>query len=92
MSATDSSSPRRHVVEIQQFKFVPAKLEVAPGDTIVWINRDIVPHTVTAANESWDSETINKDGEWQTVVRSEMSGDYYCRFHPIMKAQFVILQ
>ncbi len=82
----------RHVVEIVKFKFVPDKLEVAPGDTIVWINKDIVPHTVTAADKSWDSTTIKKSGEWQTVVSADMPGAYFCRFHPTMKAQFTLRQ
>ncbi len=87
-----SSAADRHVVEIVKFKFVPDKLEVAPGDTIVWINKDIVPHTVTAADKSWDSATIKKAGEWQTVVRDDMPGTYFCRFHPAMKAQFTVRQ
>ena len=90
--AADEPAPRRHVVEIQKLKFVPANLEVAPGDTIVWINRDIVPHTITATDKSWDSKTIKKAGEWQMVVKGGMPGTYLCRFHPVMKAQFSIIQ
>ena len=82
----------RHVVEIVKLKFVPARLEVAPGDTIVWINKDFVPHTITAADNSWDSGAIEKSGEWQTTVRSGMPSDYFCRFHPAMKARFTIKQ
>ena len=90
--AADNSTPRRHVVEIQKLKFVPATLEVSPGDIIVWINRDIVPHTITATDKSWDSKTIKKAGEWQMVVQADMPGSYLCRFHPVMKAQFSIVQ
>ena len=90
--AADNTAPRRHVVEIQKLKFVPEKLEVSAGDTIVWINRDIVPHTITAMDKSWDSKTIKKAGEWQTVVQADTPGAYFCRFHPSMKAQFTIVQ
>ena len=44
----------RHVFEIVKFKFVPAQLQVAAGDTIVWVNKDIVPHTITSTDKSWD--------------------------------------
>ncbi len=91
-NAADKSSPRHHVVEIYKFKFIPAELETSPGDTIVWKNLDIVPHTITAADKSWDSGTIKKAGEWQTVVRSEAPGAYFCRFHPAMKAQVTFLK
>jgi len=90
--AADNSTPRRHVVEIQKLKFVPAMLEVSPGDTIVWVNRDIVPHTITATDKSWDSKIIKKAGEWQMEVQGDTPGSYLCRFHPVMKARFTIVQ
>ena len=38
--------------------FHPEVLEVQRGDTVVWINRDIVPHTATATRKSgWDTGT-----------------------------------
>ena len=37
---------QRHVVEIRNLEFTPKELTV--GDTITWINYDLVPHTVTA--------------------------------------------
>jgi plastocyanin len=85
--AADMANARRHVVEIHQFKFVPAEVKVAPGDTIVWVNRDFVPHTATAADKSWDSGTIKPDGRWQITVRGKMGDAYYCHFHPAMTAR-----
>ena len=41
--------PQRHVVEIRGMAFHPEALEVRRGDTVVWINRDMVPHTATTA-------------------------------------------
>ena len=43
--------PQRHVVEIRGMAFHPEVLEVRRGDTVVWINRDIVPHTATATRK-----------------------------------------
>src|SRR2546423_277336 len=37
-------------------EFHPAVLTVAAGDTVVWVNRDIVPHTATATGGTkWDT-------------------------------------
>ncbi len=90
--AANNASPRRHVVEIHKFKFIPADLEASPGDTIVWMNRDIVPRTVTGTDKGWDSGTIKKEGQWQIVVHGDTTGAYYCRFHPAMKARVRIDQ
>jgi len=43
---------RRHRVTIQGLRFTPADVVAAPGDTVVWVNRDLVPHTVTAKDKS----------------------------------------
>lgn len=81
---------KEHVVEIRNLEFSPKELAVAPGDTITWINYDIIPHTVTAVDESWDSDLIKAEGKWQTVVTADMDENYFCRFHPNMKATLSI--
>jgi plastocyanin len=79
-----------HKVEIVKFTFTPAKLEVRPGDTITWLNRDIVPHTATALDKSWDTGTIEPGKTKSLVVTDRMSGRYYCRFHPKMTADITL--
>jgi plastocyanin len=37
-------------VEIREFKFEPETLTVHEGDTVVWKNDEIVPHTATAVS------------------------------------------
>lgn len=76
-----------HTVEIRKFKFVPAQLTVRVGDSIVWINRDIAPHTATATDGSWDTGTIRKDESITTTVSSAITGSYYCRFHRSMRGE-----
>lgn len=78
-----------HTVEILEFTFVPQRLKVAPGDKITWINKDIVPHTATALDESWDSGSLEQ-GQRQTLTVSDgMRGTYFCRHHPSMVAELV---
>ena len=77
---------QRIVIEIRGFKFVPERPAVSPGDVVVWRNMDIVPHTVTAQGDSWDSGLIKAGEEWETEITGEMVPAYYCRFHPSMIA------
>ena len=88
--SAETPMPRTHRVEIRQFQFVPDVLAVAPGDTIDWINLDIVPHTVTALDGSWDSQNLDAGAQWSTEVVASMSGAYFCRYHPSMVAVFMI--
>jgi plastocyanin len=79
-----------HVLEIRNSQFTPAEITVNVGDTIKWINRDIVPHTATADDKSWDSKLIGSGEEWELVVKTNMSTSYFCTFHPGMKAKIQI--
>lgn len=49
---TDSSTPAEHehlvVVHMtDDMRFVPEQLEIAAGDTVVWVNDGAMPHTST---------------------------------------------
>lgn len=89
-SAAPERAPRRHVVEIRGFEYVPQTLEVAVGDTVVWVNRDFVPHTATATDSTWDSGDIARDGSWSYVPRERGRQEYLCALHPTMKGSFTV--
>ncbi len=82
--APATGSAETHIVEIRGMAFTPSALEVAVGDTVTWINRDVVPHTATAADGVWDSGSLKQGEEWSLVVESPGSVDYRCTFHPQM--------
>lgn len=79
-----------HHIEISNFDYQPSSLRVRPGDTITWINRDIAPHTATAADDSWDTGAIRTDEAVSLEVTPDMVAAYYCRFHPMMTAELAI--
>jgi len=83
-----SPAPRTHVVEIRGFLFSPAQLSVMEGDTVVWKNADILPHTATSGS-AWDSGSIPGGGEWRWVA---VKGDfpYLCAFHPTMRGELTV--
>ena len=83
--------PQRHIVEIRGMAFHPEELEVRRGDTVVWINRDIVPHTATATQKSgWDTGTLlqGKRGHYVTFQRGE--DPYFCKLHPVMPGKLIV--
>lgn len=91
LSGSAKANTGDHLVEIRGFKFSPDKLRVRAGDRITWSNRDIAPHTATANDESWDTGEIKKGETKSMRVTSGMSGGYFCRFHPQMTAELVII-
>jgi plastocyanin len=83
-------APRSHTVEIRGFAYVPAALEVTVGDTVVWINRDVVPHTATRDGRSWDSGSLKTEQSWRLVAALRGSQPYYCTFHPNMRGAIAV--
>jgi plastocyanin len=67
----------------------PAEVSAKVGDTIEWVNRDILAHTATARNGDFDVMLpATKNGSF--VLKKAGTIDYYCRFHPNMKATLVV--
>ena len=88
--AVAEDNPRVHTVIISEFKFTPEALHVNPGDKIVWINQDIVPHTATAVDRSWDTGAIGTHERKEIVVTKTQTLDYFCFYHPMMTAQLLL--
>jgi plastocyanin len=72
------------------------KLEVSPavasakvGDTVEWINNDALVHTATARNGDFDV-TLPPSKTVRSILRKAGTVEYYCRFHPNMKATLKI--
>lgn len=76
--------PETHVIEIKQMKFVPDQITVQPGDSIKWINKDIVSHNVAEEeSELWKSNTLETGDTFSIKVNKTAS--YLCTLHPVMK-------
>jgi plastocyanin len=84
--------PRRHVIEISAMQFSPSVLEMHRGDTITWINRDLVPHTATAGGTkpAFDTGAI-AGGDSAIIVIGAVGGEYLCRLHPVMTGKLVVV-
>jgi len=83
--------PQTHTVEIRGMEFHPAALTAAVGDTVVWINRDIVPHTATAKGSAgWDTGSLVASQSGRYVVRHNGVAHYACTFHPTMHGTLTV--
>jgi plastocyanin len=76
-------------IVMQNLDISPAEVSAKVGDTIEWTNKDIVAHTATARNGDFDvALPPNKTGSF--VLKNAGAVDYYCRFHPNMRASLKI--
>jgi plastocyanin len=90
LPAAALAAGKTHTVRMEGIKFVPERLEVAAGDTVVWTNKDVVPHTVTASETHVESGEIAPNKSWRFVAKRKGEMPYICRLHPGMKGLLVV--
>ena len=75
-------------VTIDKLVYSPAEVKAKVGDTVEWINKDVVAHTATVKGE-WDVMIPAKKNA-SVVLKKAGDVEYYCRFHPNMKGRISV--
>ena len=83
-AATKHRKPKTYTVVMEAMVFRPAALTVSSGDTIVWVNKDIVEHTATSAAAGFDSKMVRPGQSWKHTVRTRGDFAIVCTYHPAM--------
>jgi plastocyanin len=82
------TKPKLHRVEIRQMQFQPSELTVQKGDTVVFVNKDLVVHDVAEETKAWSSSPLPVGQSYSLVVRQ--SAEYFCSIHPVMKGRLLV--
>ncbi|WP_448954456.1 cupredoxin domain-containing protein [Labrys neptuniae] len=77
-------------VTIDNFTFSPAELTVPPGTTVIWVNRDDIPHTVTETNKVFRSKALDTDDNFSFTFNKSGDFSYFCSLHPHMTGRIVV--
>jgi plastocyanin len=87
LALVTSASAHAATIQITMENLVisPAEATAKVGDTIELVNKDILAHTATARNGVFDV-TMPSKKTVTYVLKKAGTIDYYCRFHPNMKA------
>ena len=76
-------------IVMENLVIAPAEVSAKVGDTIEWINKDVFAHTATARNGDFDV-TMPPKKTATSVLKKAGSIEYYCRYHPNMKATLTV--
>jgi Plastocyanin len=85
-----SAEPATHTVSIESMQFGPDELSVRRGDRVVWVNKDLFPHTVTEDGKAFDSGDIPVGKSWTYVAAAPGRYTYTCTYHPTMKGTLIV--
>jgi plastocyanin len=82
--------PQTHTVVMEGLAYRPQALTVRAGDRIVWVNKDLFPHTATSKPGAFDSGGIAAGESWMLTAAERGSFEYLCTYHPTMKGRLVV--
>jgi plastocyanin len=88
-AAAMPASAETITVTIENLSFKPTEVKAKVGDTILWVNKDVLDHTATARDKSFDIIQTAKKSVSQTLTKAG-SFDFYCRYHPNMTGRLLI--
>jgi plastocyanin len=72
-----------HVVLIDQMKYGPVPA-LKVGDTVLFVNKDIFRHSVTASNNSFSLDLM-PGARGGLRINSAGKAVFYCKYHPGMR-------
>jgi plastocyanin len=88
-AAAAAPAHRDLTIAIAGMHFGPAPAGLRVGDTIIWVNRDIVAHTATARDRSFDV-TVQPRQSVRVTLRRAGTIAFSCRFHPAMQGALAV--
>ena len=84
LASQATAAPHTYTVVIDKLKFGALPPGLHKGDSIVWVNKDMLRHSATATDHSFDVDLLpGKSGK--TVLNKSGAIAFVCRYHPGMR-------
>lgn len=90
---TGTGAAKTVSVDIRNFAFSPAAVQVNVGDTVTWTNYDTAPHTATSdpgAPVQFDTGQLTQGQSGSFTFTTAGTYAYHCSVHPHMTATVVV--
>src|SRR5712692_10706858 len=78
-------------MNMQNFAYQMANIQVRAGTTVTWTNQDNVPHSVTFKNGMKDSGLFYQGQSFSYTFNTPGTYQYYCSVHPYMVATVTVV-
>jgi plastocyanin len=91
-AAMGGRAARTYTVVIDAVKFQPDALTIKLGDSVVWMNKDLFPHTSTSKAGGWDSKPVDPGEQFKFTPTKEGEFPYTCTLHTTMKGTLKVVK
>ncbi len=78
-------------MNMQNFAYQMANIQVRAGTTVTWTNQDSAPHSVTFKNGLKDSGLLYQGQSFSYTFNTPGTYQYYCTVHPYMVATVTVI-
>jgi plastocyanin len=91
-ATTQAAAPAGKVVEVKvdNFSFSPQTITIAAGTTVIWTNRDDIPHTVVSDDKVFKSKVLDTDEKFSYTFDKAGNFPYFCSVHPKMTGKVIV--
>ena len=87
--ALSQTASHERVVTMANMSYGQIPTDLKVGDTIVWVNHDTVPHTVTARDKSFDVRVNVGQTVRQPLTRAGVF-PFICIYHAAMRGTLTV--
>jgi plastocyanin len=77
-------------VDMRMLAFAPREITIRAGESVAWVNRDPLEHTVTADDGSWTSALLGEGGRYRRTFTAPGRYTYHCTPHPQMTGVVIV--
>ena len=70
--------------QTQHNSYLPQYASIENGSIVRWMNQDILDHTATADDESFDTSVIGPNESHSIMINRTGDFKYHCTIHPWM--------
>ena len=84
-----AQKPKVVQIVIDKVAFAEVKVPLHVGDTIEWINKDVVDHTAPARKGEW-TVALPPGQKASVVLKKAGTFEYVCKYHPNMTGTVVV--
>lgn len=74
------------------YAFRPAAYAARVGDTVVWANDGLAPHTATATNGAFDTGIVGAGASGSVRLTTAGTFSYFCTIHPQMTGTLTVAE
>jgi plastocyanin len=90
--APSGEARKAEKVEIVEFTYGPDPVTVQVGGKVTWQNEDTAPHTATADDGSFDTDTIEQGKLGSATFKEAGTFPYFCEIHPTMHGTVEVVE